>query len=1100
MKSLSLQMSPLSLKLRSAFTLLLCLFCLAAPCLVRGQVATGTISGTVTDASGAAIPSATITVTNKATGVSRPLATNAQGLYNAPALQAGDYEIRVEMQGFKTEVRSAQVFAGTDSSVNVALTLGETREVVTVEAAAAQVNYENHTVAGVIERQTIQDLPINGRNALQLASLEPGVTVGPGAQSNFNSMQYITVNGTYDGVGPRLTLDGAVINDEVEGGNSMNFSQEIVQEFQLAQLNYDVSTGVGASGSVNIVTRSGSNDFHGSAFYYYRDHNTAAYPSLVRIPLALDPFFQRKNPGFWVGGPVIKNKLFFFGSYEHLSQTSAIADVNDLPSLQALNGVYGSPLHFNWVNVRFDYHISDKHNLFFRYTHDGNKDLGPYYGTGNPSSWVQNSNWSDQSIVGLTSSLTPNLVNDFRFQFHYWQNNAPAAPASACQSPCFGAGLPAVTGVIGSGSYLYGVGNYPNGPQFHQSKSGEIVETVEWQKGTHRIRFGVDFERAYTRYKPWNNCFPACIDVVAPEFVPLLGGSLFPAGSFANVSGSVNSTAALESLPIYALTPIESYAGIGIGNGTWPGVYEPNVGEYNNRIHPWVGDVWKARPNLTVNFGLGYNIETGLFPSNIPLPQYLAPILEGQTGGVPYGLGAPQSNKKNFSPQFGFAWAIGKDRKTVIRGGGGIYWDTVPVWYQFKSTAAAGPAGDGRVTVAANAFTNIFPNEYTQTSKGVQPLPIGAPLPLNALSTITLGQFIQILNQQVPVLIANTFGNTPTKGPYSVTSIQLLKSGVDIFPSHYPEPKTYQTSIGVQRELPWGMVFSADWVRRQGENESFGALDLNHAGRSVDGLPPVIPFCSTSPDFNPNDECSTGPISFWVPEGHSRFNGLLTKLQKRLSNRVQFTVSYALQKLTYESASTNLLNYDSTYGPILAKQNLNIAGTINLPLGFTLSLNSSIIAPTPVEPTISGIDLNGAGNTTYPLTFAVPGLQYKCFLYSCGNSDLAKAVNTFNATVAGTTALNGVKVPKLTLPSDYHLGAPIINQDLRLTKVFSYKERYKLNVFGEVFNVLNIGNLQYANLGLTSPAFGQPTARVGQGYTFGSGGPRAVQFGARFIF
>ena len=497
---------------------------------------------------------------------------------------------------------------------------------------------------------------------------------------------------------------------------------------------------------------------------------------------------------------------------------------------------------------------------------------------------------------------------------------------------------------------------------------------------------------------------------------------------------------------------------------------------------------------------MGYNIETGLFPSNIPLPKYLAPILEGQTGGVPSGLGAPESNKKNFGPMIGFAWALGKDKKTVIRGGGGMYWDTVPVWYQFKSTAAAGPAGDGRVTVAVNAFTNIFPNMYYQTAQGVKPLPIGAPLPLSTLSTITLGQFIQILNQQVPVLEANLFGNTPTKGPYSITSIQILKSGVDIFPSHYPEPRTYQTSIGVQRELPWGMVLAADWVRRQGENESFGALGLNHSARSVDGLPPVIPFCTTIPDFNPNDECSTGPISFWVPEGHSRFNGLLVKLQKRLSNRVQFTVSYALQKLTYESASTNLLNYNSTYGPILAKQNLNIAGTINLPWGFTLSLNSSAIAPTPVSPTISGIDLNGAGNTTYPLSFAVPGVSYRCFLYSRGNSDLAKAVDAFNSTQAGKIALNGVKIPTLKLPANYHLGAPIVNQDIRVTKILTYKERFHLNVFGEVFNVFNIGNLQYSNLGLTSPGFGQPTGRVGQGYTFASGGPRAVQIGARFIF
>jgi hypothetical protein len=237
-----------------------------------------------------------------------------------------------------------------------------------------------------------------------------------------------------------------------------------------------------------------------------------------------------------------------------------------------------------------------------------------------------------------------------------------------------------------------------------------------------------------------------------------------------------------------------------------------------------------------------------------------------------------------------------------------------------------------------------------------------------------------------------------------------------------------------------------------------------------------------------------------VPEGHSRFDALLAKVQKRLSNRIQFQVSYALQKLTYEAASVNLLNYNSTYGPILAKQNLNIAGTVNLPLGFTLSLNSAIIAPTSVEPTISGIDLNSAGNTTYPLSFAVPGLSYRCFNWNCDKSDLAKAVATFNSTQAGKTALNGAKVPTLTLPSNYHLGSTFFNQDIRATKNFSFKERYHLNVFGEFFNVLNIGNLTYGNTTLNSPLFGQPTARVGQGYTFASGGPRAVQVGARFIF
>jgi hypothetical protein len=200
----------------------------------------------------------------------------------------------------------------------------------------------------------------------------------------------------------------------------------------------------------------------------------------------------------------------------------------------------------------------------------------------------------------------------------------------------------------------------------------------------------------------------------------------------------------------------------------------------------------------------------------------------------------------------------------------------------------------------------------------------------------------------------------------------------------------------------------------------------------------------------------------------------------------------------------NLDNYFAGYGPVLARHNLNIAGTGNLWWGVKLSLNSSIISPTPTMPTISGIDLNGSGYTTYPLSEADPKLSYNCFNAGCGQGDLAAAVAYFNSTYAGTKARNGVTVPTLVLPSNYSLGRPIISQDLRLTKEFAYKERYRLAVFGEAFNLFNIANLTGYNFTLDAVktpqtfAFGQPNSRGNQ--VFGSGGPRAFQFGARISF
>src|SRR5579863_1654947 len=270
------------------------------------QEPTGSISGTITDSSGAVVPNVNVTITNKATGAARTETANTEGVYSAPSLLPAQYEVRVEQTGFRTVVAAAQVIAGSTTTVDLSITPGAPSEVVTVEATAVPIDYDSHTVQGVIQRQTIEDLPLNGRSALQLASLEPGVTQVPGSTSQFNAMFNVSVFGSApgatsgSGVGTRLTMDGGTINDEMEGGTSMNFSQEVVQEFQISTTNFDASTGIGSRGAVNIITRSGSNDFHGGAYFFYRDHNMAAYPGLARDPLFRSPFFQRKNPGFLI--------------------------------------------------------------------------------------------------------------------------------------------------------------------------------------------------------------------------------------------------------------------------------------------------------------------------------------------------------------------------------------------------------------------------------------------------------------------------------------------------------------------------------------------------------------------------------------------------------------------------------------------------------------------------------------------------------------------------------------------------------------------------------------------------------------------------------
>jgi hypothetical protein len=740
-------------KFNRAASIITSVFLAAFP--VFSQEAGGTISGTITDAAGAIIPNAKITITNKATNAERTDTTNSAGLYSAPSLAPGDYEVRVSLQGFQSAVRDALVDAGKTTLANFAMTPGASTEVVRVEAVTPLVNYEGtNVVTGTVNRETTQAIPLNGRSSLQTAAIEPGVTVAAAGTGTTNGLFTVAVPGGSLGT-VRYMVDGGIIVDESDGsGNSMNFSQEIVQATEVNSLSFDPSFGIGAGGAVNTVTRSGGNDFHGDGFYFYRDHNIAAFPALKRSIADPSPFFQRKDPGFYLGGPIKKNKLFFFGSYERLQQTQVVNFQMDLPSLQAMNVIMPSPLHYNWLSGRVDYHLSAKSAMFWRYTHDNSLNI---YWTGNQSGWIDTTNWSDQSVFGFTRVISPAIVNDFRAYYHYWHNrqllfgsdpqDGPAGIGTgsgfgsanlSCISPvaCIGNGDPAITSMIGSGTFA-GVGNYSNGPQMHQLFSYEVKDNLSWQKGKHQFRFGIDVEKARTWYRPWDNCYPACVALYSAESTRALGGA-FPAGSFANLPTSINSTEALNSLSIYAAPANSSANGFSVGDGTVPGFYEPNTGTSNWRIQPFAGDTWKVRGNLTVNYGLEYNLETYLFPKNMPVPTYLNPILEGQTGGMAYGTGKPTAtNKLDFSPVFGIAWSPGKSKKTVIRAGFGMYWDTIGQFQHESSAAAEGPSGDGRALLTASDLTNIFPNMYYNSSNGVVPLPIGAPLPLNALSTIT---------------------------------------------------------------------------------------------------------------------------------------------------------------------------------------------------------------------------------------------------------------------------------------------------------------------------------------------------------------------------
>ena len=304
---------------------------------------------------------------------------------------------------------------------------------------------------------------------------------------------------------------------------------------------------------------------------------------------------------------------------------------------------------------------------------------------------------------------------------------------------------------------------------------------------------------------------------------------------------------------------------------------------------------------------------------------------------------------------------------------------------------------------------------------------------------------------------------------------------------------------------------------------SLGEIDDNLFNRFQESTAPVpvIPVCKVTPDLNPTDACSSGSITIWTDEGTAIYEGLLVKAVKRFSHRYQFQVGYQYAHASTDTIDVwNDVNFKAGNGQYLAHQDLTVAGTVNLPWHFTISMNSSMISATPGNPSVAtsaGLILPGTvpSGGSEPL----PGIPIGGFNAGTSKADLAAAVANYNSTIVGSVNAQGSKIADyLVLPKNYSLGFPTLSQDFRLTYTLPIKERYKFNVFVEMFNAFNIANLGGATTALdvsTNPAavcaqgvavggnniacnFGQASSRAGQ--TFGSAGPRAVQIGGRFTF
>jgi hypothetical protein len=944
------------------------------------------------------------------------------------------------------------------------LQVGEISGAVTIEAAAPLMQYEHHQVGGLINRNQIEDLPLNGRNFLELAKLEPGVQAPTRASSNRTFVPALGQPVGNSGRGTRVTIDGGSIMAVGNGGSAMGFSQEVVQEFQVATVNFDLTTGLTNGAAVNVTTRSGSNKLHGTALYFFRDHTLSAYPGLNREPANPDPFFQRRQFGFAVGGPIRRDRFFFFGTYERNEQKGVSATRILAPEFAHLNRITPSPYFGAQLSVRLDGRLSSAHTAFSRYSHEGVRAFGPPTNQLNsyPSFWTQQPLWADQSILGLTSVFKDTVVNDLRFSFLYVSTSNLAPTEHECPG-CLGVGAPSIT-ILQTGLSIGKVGILQEsvGRRLH------LTDYVTRQEAAHRVRFGVDWEYNRGGALFWNN-EPASLTLYSPQRTRRDGIPL--PSSFRTLDD-------ILQLPLQSVT-------VGVG--------DPRVQQENGSlVRSWhtlrlfFQDTWRLYPQLTINYGLGWSIDRNL-NYDLTKPALLAPILGAD------GLGPTRKEWKNFSPTLGLAWSPRQNGKTVIRTGAGLYYDFLFYNHLDTERALLGPPDGGRQTISGNRLLNCLP--------GILGVPVGATLNFpNGPTRFTGANFLACL----PAIRAE-LSQRLANSNQSLQAIQLTKQGT-LNPVDVPRWSSLHVNLGIQQELLRDFVLSADFVYRRFSNLGLGQLDLNHFD-SARG--PVIPSCLNEAQRNdPQALCSTGPINVQVNAGRSTYKGLLVRADKRFSHSLQLIASWAFSSntgtnagnsLTGNSLTSNGFNLDdwlSNYGPLAndVTHIVNLAGVKQLPWHLRLGFNFSYASAPPFSAFVGGNDFNGDGTTDDLL----PGTTVNVFNRRLGHRELETLVTQFNQTYAGKLDGKGALIPALTLPERYWFGDNFQSLDLRLSREFVFRERWRLALIGEVFNLYNAANLSGHSGNLTTVAFGQPSARFTQ--VFGSGGPRAFQLGARISF
>ncbi len=1069
---------------------------------VFAQAGTGSITGAVTDSTGAIVPNATVKYTNKNTNASKTTTASADGIYTFILLQPGQYTVSASGAGFAEQNSDVQVQVGRTTTANFSLGVGDVSAVVNVSAEGIQTTEIKPDA--VLSDIAIANLPINGRRFQDLATLTPTAQVDPQrGQISLSGQRGINTNVNVDGVDYNQPFFGGIRGGE-RSNSAFTLPQEAVREFQVVASGYGPEYGRSSGGVINVVTKSGGNDFSGSAFYLLRHKNFArghdfANAIVATLPQSVESVLAPTQHQFGgsFGGPIAKDKLFFFGAYEqqrfraprqvfYSNSRDVVPGTLNPAQLEVFNLFSSLEVPFTQTNdaysgvAKIDWNVNDANRFNVRLNYSKNNALNAVT-TGETSvdptvnkSLLTNGTEGDKNyavVSQLVSNFSTNVINDFRFQ--YAREERPRLSNS------FVPLIANTYGDIGTRSFL---------PTTQFDTRFQVTDAITFIKGNHNIKFGGEFSRLFASQlfgfnQPGNFNYFNSNDAT---FLTVLSNVPVPASSF---FGRFDDQSATYRLQV----------------GNLEAAYKVFETSFYGQ------DVWRVTPNVSVTFGA--RVEKQFNPS--PELGNTALINAVKNGAFPLldGKGFDPSvipdSEWQFGPRFGVAYDPKGDGRTVIRANAGMYYARTPLllladpFNNFRSTPGNLTVQIGGNGVIPSTFNQALfdannPQYVAIMGTGQRPNTVYrqfAILGIN-LNSSPLTNLPIITPQNLAAITNALFAASPGAGTSALGIFQNAQPTV-IDPD-FQNPRSLQFGLGFEHQLTKSWSFGVDYA----------SVDTDRLQRNRDiNLPtPILLSTTLDPAQRPYIGITRGrslPSSVAI---RSRPVPSLGQVTRRESTGKSF-----FQALTFRTRFTSdrfRLNAFYVLGESRSDDdNERDSG------GFTYE-NAYNLIP---EYGPSRLDVRHRF-TANPVFFAPGGIEIASTIRMRSGRPVDAVIgNDFNGD--GVSNDRPYIAPGVSIGRNAFRGNKEIEVDMRVQKSFKFGERKRLSFSAEFFNLLNRSNIDISGAtarycsntsdrscglnGVTNSNFLQTRDSSGNIITFANFASSQVfqaQFGARFNF